>query len=349
MELRDYDPEQCWRQRIAYVSAGSAGGHPEFKVAGFPAARATKRYDAACRDRPLEAELRDHPRCTGVVAMAKPNDLKPRSLYVVDTLTTELEGIAITPFERSFTDPACPVMSATEDRCATMLRAATMTRQHLSSYDFDDFNSQHSLENLRAVVNAVYDLIAERTVNRPDLVERLRRLSLSVIGHPVEYPHAVGETGGGLFSGWRFTTLANTMLNVAYTSAMCRLARCQPTFQYHAGDDYVAMIPPDEYRRFLAAGDQLGVRANRDKQIYLCGRCEWLRKTYYPSGRAFRSLSRVIASSVAGNWGTPHAPHSDAAAATLREQTMLLFYARGADEAGIEAARRIFWRQPNPR
>lgn len=147
--------------RAFVVSKGSAGGHAEFKVPGFPAARATKAYDASTLDCSLAEALRQNPVCTSVRAMHKPNDLKPRALYVVDARTTELEGIFITPLERRIQAAKFPVLSATESEARSVVRNAVCDQLFISCYDFEDFNSQHTLESLRAVVNGTYDYIAD--------------------------------------------------------------------------------------------------------------------------------------------------------------------------------------------
>lgn len=53
---------------------------------------------------------------------------------------------------------------------------------------------------------------------------------------------------------------------------------------YHAGDDVVMVINEEDYAKFLVECDKLGIKYNKDKQVYLKGRCEWLRKTFYSDG-----------------------------------------------------------------
>lgn len=98
---------------------------------------------------------------------------------------------------------------------------------------------------------------------------------------------------------------------------------------YHAGDDIIAEMPPDSYDEFLGRARELGVGFNSDKQLYAAGRCEWLRRMYYPNGEALRSLARGIANAVAGNWGGLYRPKSDEEARELCENKISIIEARG--------------------
>lgn len=107
----------------------------------------------------------------------------------------------------------------------------------------------------------------------------------------------------GLLSGWRLTSLANSVLSCAYVTAGLKLSGVTVTRQKFMGDDYVGVFPDQEsYQKFERAMSELGVQFQRSKCLLLRGHCEFLRKMYYPSGHCLRSLARGVANMVAGNW-----------------------------------------------
>lgn len=98
---------------------------------------------------------------------------------------------------------------------------------------------------------------------------------------------------------------------------------------YHAGDDIIAELAPTEYEQFLKRAEKLGIGFNPNKQLYDAGRCEWLRRMYYPTGEAFRALARGIANAVAGNWGGIYRPTTVEEAEQLRDNKISILEARG--------------------
>lgn len=130
-------------------------------------------------------------------------------------------------------------------------------------YDYDDFNSQHSIRNMQAVV------IAWRDVYSADLTEE-QKLSLQWTVESIENQRVkFGELGytericGTLLSGWRLTSFINTVLNRVYLE----LAGIKKMiYAVHNGDDmYASCTTVSDAMRVVRKGREIGIRAQVSK------------------------------------------------------------------------------------
>lgn len=106
-------------------------------------------------------------------------------------------------------------------------------------YDYDDFNSQHSVQSMKEVILAWFDVYSYCLTDeqKKSVIWTYNSLNdMNVISE-----HANWRTKGTLFSGWRLTSFINTVLNWAYLSISgiddCVMA------SIHNGDDVYAVVP----------------------------------------------------------------------------------------------------------
>lgn len=111
-------------------------------------------------------------------------------------------------------------------------------------YDFDDFNAQHSVSSMYAVLCAYRDTFArEMSEEQLEAMEWVCESILDVkvynneVSPPVEY-----KMKGTLLSGWRLTTFINTILNYIYfkLSGALEVGGCLDSV--HNGDDVLMSI-----------------------------------------------------------------------------------------------------------
>lgn len=131
-------------------------------------------------------------------------------------------------------------------------------------YDFDDFNSQHSSNNMEQVLKAWYavfgaDLSADQ--------RRSMEWTISAMRHQyVKYNELdrLVKINGTLLSGWRLTSFMNTVLNRVYLLE-AGIAQ-HAIYSLHNGDDVFATMPTVyDAVRVVRRGEQLGVRAQLSK------------------------------------------------------------------------------------
>lgn len=139
-------------------------------------------------------------------------------------------------------------------------------------FDYEDFNSQHSLEAQYEVVQAFRDTYwPAMHRDQREAIEWVLRSTLT--------QRVTGDggyrTAGTLLSGWRLTTLVNTVLNRVYLE----LAGCTALFRdsVHNGDDVLAYTNTvADCVTVLARADQYGIRAQPAK-CAIAGLAEFLR------------------------------------------------------------------------
>lgn len=162
--------------------------------------------------------------------------------------------------------------------------------------DYDDFNSQHSIESQQTVIR----VLCEKTQYPPDLADTLIKsfadMNLYVAGK------FVGRATGTLMSGHRGTTFLNSVLNAAYIRMACGSSLYSRLHSLHVGDDvYISAPSYADAGTVLKRTSDLGCRMNPAKQSVGTVGAEFLRlgirKTH-----AVGYLARSVASAVSGNW-----------------------------------------------
>jgi hypothetical protein len=165
--------------------------------------------------------------------------------------------------------------------------------------DFDDYNSQHTLDAMRMVIEeacagAPHDVLSWAVESWDSMYVRW----VSSRTGKLETKRMVGT----LPSGHRATTFVNTILNAAY----CRMV-AGPDYNsvrsLHAGDDVIMSGGSEAISRIVANVERSPLRVNRSKQSVGNVGGEFLRVAYREK-EAFGYMARAAASCVSGNWVT---------------------------------------------
>nr|WOJ46319.1 RNA-dependent RNA polymerase [Leishmania RNA virus 2] len=171
----------------------------------------------------------------------------------------------------------------------------TESDMKIYSLDFEDFNSQHSLEAQQMVFEELFKHIGIENDDTRRIIDSFKHMIIYNGKEPL------GRVHGTLMSGHRATTFINTVLNTAYLYA----AGLRVDFSYHVGDD---VIFQEECRRATCLYTELrvcGVRCNPHKQCASEYSGEFLRVAHtkrYSAGY----VARAVASCVSGNWVSDH-------------------------------------------
>lgn len=175
--------------------------------------------------------------------------------------------------------------------CTKLLQRST---EICYSLDYEDFNSQHSIENMCVVINALRKYIGNRYCDW--MLESMRNAKVYYKGKLHKWFHS-------LPSGHRLTTFINSVLNYSYVKIMLEDVGIENYDSIHAGDDCVIFIKNKEDVDAIIGStinNKYGIRFNKSKQC-LGETFEFLRMSY--SKKVVRGyISRSIGSIVNGNW-----------------------------------------------
>lgn len=288
--------EDYWTRRWMYTKSGSHSRYPEERILG-------ERLDLP--ERPTRREFAEVvEEC--VIATGEPRvdaghsykeeHGKTRHIYSCDTASYYTFDYLLRPLEKVWRnknvllDPGRELQSSRYQRLAAKGGCRYML-------DFDDFNSQHTIEAMRAV----FEIACEGAP--PEVVK------WAVESWSNMYVHWLSDDGmhemkmvGSLPSGHRATTFVNTILNAAY----CRYASRNGMAGlegYHCGDDVV--IFGQEWRISEYVNDMLAspFRVNPSKQSVGFEVGEFLRVCFWET-EASGYGARGVSSMVSGNWVT---------------------------------------------
>jgi hypothetical protein len=198
-------------------------------------------------------------------------------------------------------------------------------------FDFEDFNSQHSLDSQYEVVAAFADVYCSSM--HEDQREAIAWVLRSILTQRVEGVDNY-RTTGTLLSGWRLTTLVNTVLNRAYLE----LAGCMEHVRdsVHNGDDVLAYTySVADAVAVMDKAARYGIRAQPAK-CAIGGLQEFLRvdrAATVPTGAQY--LTRACATAVHARTES-NVPENAISQLTAQETRLLELAARGADTQVID-------------
>jgi hypothetical protein len=143
--------------------------------------------------------------------------------------------------------------------------------------DFEDFNSQHSIPAMQAVIRAYKKVFSYRLhadqVRAVDWTHNsLERMRINDLSGTKTTFDAIGT----LLSGWRLTTFMNSVLNAVYVNVMAKdLSEVKRSI--HNGDDVLMGITNWEVpRKMLSRGRSMNIRVQPHK-CAVGGMAEFLR------------------------------------------------------------------------
>jgi len=192
-------------------------------------------------------------------------------------------------------------------------RLAAFKGRYVNSFDFEDFNAQHSFEHMKIVLKSLTDRVARSIV---DTNIKLEYLNISEwIINAVDNTYTVVEGKeykwkNGMPTGIRYTSLMNNLMNYLYSKIMYSGLNCiykdKPyDFAYCevCGDDsWHAFISEDHSNIFNYAMLECGYSIQMSKQMTSKNMFEFLRLQYYSNGLIAGCLNRTISNAVCGNW-----------------------------------------------
>lgn len=242
---------------------------------------------------------------------------KVRSLFAADMRSYLAFSYMIHPIESAIRSEATLLNATTLENLRTheMLRHHAMALTPFTSYDFDDFNSLHNIDDQALVVKKLYQTVLKYKTAPPEYDDVYDWCYNSFWHMHVQADDVKGVKpyviNRGLCSGHRLTTVINTVLNYTYCSIILDSMQYnleyvpKPIVRIHYGDDVVLGFQAlEECRLFNTIGIQLGYDAQLSKLMADYGRCELLRGTFTPEGDVLYSMNRVISGFVCGNWET---------------------------------------------
>lgn len=171
---------------------------------------------------------------------------------------------------------------------------ATLSSRDPFCLDFEDFNSQHSNENMQAVMQAWLD-VHKNTISEEQYEAGLWAVE-SVGNTIIEDKMGTGTTyksNGTLMSGWRMTTFVNSVLNYVYTQIIMK-GTDELVHSIHNGDDVlIGLRKPKTISRMLSNARQRQIRTQNSKCAY-AGIAEFLRVDH-KRGEYGQYITRSIA------------------------------------------------------
>nr|WMV64399.1 putative RNA-dependent RNA polymerase [Uromyces fabae virus] len=165
-------------------------------------------------------------------------------------------------------------------------------------FDFEDFNSQHSNQSMKAVLDAYMNVFKDKLEKEQieAIVWARDAIDNTVIYEDTQLKKGY-KTSGTLLSGWRLTTFMNTVLNYVYTNKAIGIG--SELVSTHNGDDVLASINNlSELVSLLKGSKSLNVRYQRSK-CYFSAIAEFLRVDHH-NGTGSQYLSRAVSTFVHG-------------------------------------------------
>lgn len=127
-------------------------------------------------------------------------------------------------------------------------------------YDYDDFNSQHSISSMQAVIDAWLVVNGELISDEQKEAVLWTRNSLEEMFVVNSITNQQYKAEGTLFSGWRLTSFMNTALNYVYLDVARKNDYCYKSI--HNGDDVFASAKSiGAALQLIENADKIGARA----------------------------------------------------------------------------------------
>nr|QTW97791.1 RNA-dependent RNA polymerase [Riboviria sp.] len=221
---------------------------------------------------------------------------KSRALYSCDTITYYAFNHFLSPIEKMWANRWCLLNPSSQGMTPLVDRIRMMRHRYNYSImlDYEDFNSQHSLESMKTL----YKTVGEHVGYDGSLLDKLlHSIDNNMLYHNNKF---VGKMVGTLCSGHRGTSFVNTLLNKAYL--LCVLPKDLVWESLHVGDDVVLFVSEiGDCAKVLSSFGESGLRAQSIKQS--CGtNCSEFLRCCISSYKCNGYLARSVASLVSGNW-----------------------------------------------
>jgi hypothetical protein len=253
-----------WRRRWGAIPTGSIHSQHEEDnkyIDRDDRLKKTKHYTLLkMPDRGLEYWTRRQPEIQAW-ASVKYEWAKERAIYGTDLTSYLLTDFVMPGIEEALSTNFPVGRRSTEEYVHRRIELAGVGGVPFC-YDYQDFNSQHSLAAQRAVVEGFVeafwqDMSEEQRAAAWWVMRSVTRQSVHVDG--TQY-----DTAGTLLSGWRLTTVVNTVLNRVYLQLAGCLEHCRDAV--HNGDDVLAFVSTmADAVQFSRKAADAGIRAQAEK------------------------------------------------------------------------------------
>ncbi|QGX74232.1 putative RNA-dependent RNA polymerase [Cronartium ribicola totivirus 3] len=219
---------------------------------------------------------------------------KQRAIYGVDVTNFTMTGFAMPNIEEVMSE-YFPIGSSANEKAVKTQVGEVLKNGVPYCFDFEDFNSQHTLKGMQAVLLAYKEvfknMMSEEQIKAMDWV--IQSVNTQMVKSEDGQWYQATAT---LLSGWRLTTAINTMLNKIYTE------ECTQDFDLvsaHNGDDILAGITSlQQVQQLERRAKSHNIRFQRNK-CYLGAIAEFLRVDH-KSGGGSQYLARGVSTFVHG-------------------------------------------------
>lgn len=192
-------------------------------------------------------------------------------------------------------------------------RLKTAKNYYVNSFDFEDFNAQHTFEHMKRVFISLTIKVAGN-ISDPKTNRQYNEIAKWVI-ESIDNTYTIVEGkvynwSAGLPSGVRYTSLMNNILNYIYTEIMYDGLANKYT-NYNGGIKLYEVCGDDSYHGFRSKLESdaynlemknCGYAIQISKQMTSKTTFEFLRLQYYENGMISGCLNRSISNAVCGNW-----------------------------------------------
>lgn len=188
---------------------------------------------------PITKFLQRKPQCVAKTSI-KYEWSKQRAIYGCDLTNFLMFQFALGPCEEYLDNRFASGVQSNVDIVNAHIKSILQNSRPLC-LDFEDFNSQHSNDNMCAVLRAFYHVFNSKMTEDQKLafgwcLESMKdQIVIDNIGLKTTY-----NSAGTLFSGWRLTSFINSALNYCYFQAVN--AGIRHDAHAHSGDDIIAGI-----------------------------------------------------------------------------------------------------------
>lgn len=189
---------------------------------------------------------------------------KQRAIYGTDLRSTVLTNFAMYRCEEVLST-LFPVGSEAESAKVHKRISMMLGSGESFCFDYDDFNSQHSLSSMYAVLCAFTDEFKDEMSD--DQFDAMLWVRESVKNMYVkEDDNSWYKLQGTLLSGWRLTTFMNTILNWVYMKVAGVFDLDDVQDSVHNGDDVmIALTKPSTAVKIMTLMDKINARAQVSK------------------------------------------------------------------------------------
>jgi hypothetical protein len=190
---------------------------------------------------------------------------KTRAIYGCDLTNFVVTNLAYYKCEQALPS-YFPVGDKANEKYVGQVLERVLDGSEAFCFDFEDFNSQHSVSSMRAVLQAYADVHYDEMSDDQRLAARWVIDSVdSMIVNDNMGTGTAYKANGTLFSGWRLTTFVNSVLNKVYIDEI-RGVKYTAMESAHNGDDVIiGMKFASHAVQMLRRAEERGIRAQPAK------------------------------------------------------------------------------------